>query len=138
LERGMESEDWAAATDEFYSYPKLGKLQVAWNQWVSDGGGPVDEHTADALGVSTRAIASNRQIQNSLANNSEVRTAVAIQPISNPGSNPVQMAGGQSASTGSYYLDQLRIQQQNAASSIPQSVGLPASFQTTSGATLRR
>ncbi len=138
LERGMESENWVAATDEFYSYPKLGKLQSAWNKWVSDGGGPVDNHTADALGVSTRAIASNAQNPNSLANNSEVRTAVAIQPISNPGPSPVQMAGGVSSSSGSYYLDQLRIQQQNSGAAIPQSVSLPAPFQTTGGGTIRR
>ena len=138
LERGMESEDWVAATDEFYSYPKLGKLQSAWNKWVSDGGGPVDNHTADALGVSTRAIASNAQNLNALANNSEVRTAVAIQPISNPGPSPVQMAGGVSSSSGSYYLDQLRMQQQNAGAAIPQSVSLPAPFQTSGGGTIRR
>lgn len=168
LERGMESEDWVAATDEFYSYPKLGKLQAAWNKWVSDGGGPVDNHTADALGVSTRAIASNGQNPNSLpnntlVNNSGVRTAVAIQPIGNPSPNPVQMAGGVSASSGSYYLDQLRLQQQNIAQgqpnapssgnafapatrpeptggpgAIPQTVSLPAPFQTTGGGTIRR
>lgn len=138
LERGMESEDWVAATDEFYSYPKLGKLQSAWNKWVEDGGGPVDNHTADALGVSTRSIARNGQNPNSLANNSEVRTAVAIQPIGNPNPNPVQMAGGVASSSGSYYLDQLRIQQQNSGVGIPQSVSLPAPFQSTGGETIRR
>lgn len=138
LERGMESEDWVAATDEFYSYPKLGKLQSAWNKWVEDGGGPVDNHTADALGVSTRSIARNGQNPNSLANNSEVRTAVAIQPIGNPNPNPVQMAGGVASSSGSYYLDQLRIQQQNSGVGIPQSVSLPAPFQSTGGEFIRR
>jgi len=165
LERGMESDNWVAATDEFYSYPKLGKLQSAWNKWVGDGGGQVENYTADALGVSTRAIASNGQNMNSIANNSDVRTAVATQLIGNSGSNPVQFAGGVSSSTGSYYLDQLRLQQQNVAQgqsqpnaprsgdtfvpatrldpidgpgAIPQRVGLPAAVQTNVGGIIRR
>lgn len=50
LERGMQDEDWVAAVSENYGYPKLGKLQTAWNQWVSDGGGSVTNYTAVALG----------------------------------------------------------------------------------------
>jgi hypothetical protein len=50
LERGMQDEDWVAAVSQTYGYPKLGKLQTAWNQWVSDGGGSVTNYTAIALG----------------------------------------------------------------------------------------
>jgi hypothetical protein len=50
LERGMQDENWDAALAETYGYPKLGKLQTAWNQWVSDGGGSVTNYTALALG----------------------------------------------------------------------------------------
>ncbi|MFN7732346.1 MAG: hypothetical protein ACK5OB_10610 [Pirellula sp.] len=50
LQRGMQDEDWAAAVAEYYGYPKLGKLQSAWQSWVQDGGGKVQQHTAVALG----------------------------------------------------------------------------------------
>lgn len=55
LEDGMKSDDWVRATEKHYGYPKIGKLQTAWNQWVSDGGGAVDGHTALAMGLSTPA-----------------------------------------------------------------------------------
>ncbi|MFO0013655.1 MAG: hypothetical protein ACK553_12990 [Planctomycetota bacterium] len=57
LERGMQNEDWAAAVSETYGYPKLGKLQTAWNQWVSDGGGSVSNYTAIALGYTREGTA---------------------------------------------------------------------------------
>ncbi|MFN9912998.1 MAG: hypothetical protein ACK53L_10455, partial [Pirellulaceae bacterium] len=50
LEEGMRSEDWVAATEHHYAYPKIGKLQTAWNRWVADGGGGIERHTAIALG----------------------------------------------------------------------------------------
>jgi hypothetical protein len=121
LERGMQNDDWVAATDEYYQYPRLGKLQTAWNDWVSNGGGVIDKYTADARGVSTRAIASkvsmsgvtiNNGISNGISNGpSEVQTASAI-AIENKVLHP---------STGSYYLDQLRLNQHNAsaANAIP-------------------
>jgi hypothetical protein len=52
LEEGMRSEDWVAATEHHYAYPKIGKLQTAWNRWVADGGGSIERHTAVALGYS--------------------------------------------------------------------------------------
>jgi hypothetical protein len=55
LEEGMKSEDWVKATEHHYGYPKVGKLQSAWNDWVADGGGPVDGYTAVARGLSARA-----------------------------------------------------------------------------------
>ncbi|MBM3964713.1 MAG: hypothetical protein FJ308_06545 [Planctomycetes bacterium] len=60
LERGMQDEDWASAVAINYGYPKLGKLQLAWNDWVSDGGGNVTSYTADSLGYtgSTATLAS--------------------------------------------------------------------------------
>lgn len=129
LERGMETENWEAATNEFYQYPKLGKLQSAWNRWVADGGGVVDNYTADSLGVSTRAIAANTRNSGSVVNSDMgVRTAVANQIIGNASTVPVQFASSTSptlsamnssmdTSSGSYYLDQFRRQQQNTAPS---------------------
>ena len=129
LERGMETENWVAATDEFYQYPRLGKLQTAWNRWVSDGGGVVDNYTADSLGVSTRSIAANIQNSNSLSGgDSGVRTALAIQNIESQVSNPVQIALANSptinavnksmdTSSGSYYLDEFRRRQQTSTQS---------------------
>jgi hypothetical protein len=139
LERGMETEDWVAATDHFYQYPMLGKLQSAWNKWVADGGGVVDNYTADSLGVSTRAIAARTQNGNTLANNSTlgnnldaVRTAEFVQAVGTPIQNPVRFASidsptlnamnkslNTSADSGSYYLDQFRNQQRNAIQSDP-------------------
>ncbi len=62
LEDGMRTEDWVAATERHYGYPRIGKLQTAWNRWVGDGGGNVDRHTAVALGLSrdTAALAAGR------------------------------------------------------------------------------
>lgn len=62
LEDGMRTEDWVAATEKHYSYPKIGKLQSAWNKWVGDGGGSINRHTADALGLSRRALAANTRV----------------------------------------------------------------------------
>jgi hypothetical protein len=58
LERGMQDEDWVTAISQTYGYPKLGKLQTAWNQWVSDGGGTVANYTAVALGYTSSSSAS--------------------------------------------------------------------------------
>ncbi len=144
LGRGMETNNWDSATDEFYSYPKLGKLQTAWNRWVSEGGGSVDNYTADSLGVSTRALAS---------------TTVPFAVAASPRLDPVNIS--MNTSSGSYYLDEFRRQQQSPAqpnlnsigdsfvpatrqasggspSPIPQSVGLPAPFQTIGGGYVRR
>ncbi len=123
LERGMKSDNWVAATDEFYQYPQLGKLQSAWNRWVSDGGGVVDNYTADSLGVSTLALAAKTQNSGVVAStDTGVRTASANQSIGNSVSIPIQFvaassppfdAGNQTMATssGSYYLDQFRRQQ---------------------------
>lgn len=177
LERGMESNNWDSATDEFYSYPKLGKLQTAWIRWVSEGGGVVDNFTADSLGVSTRALAVNTGNASSVVNNEAgVRTASASLISGNPSTPPVQFATAASpnsnsekismnTSSGSYYLDEFRRQQQPTTqpslnsigdSFVPatrqasngigsptpqspiQSVGLPAPFQTIGGGYVRR
>jgi hypothetical protein len=57
LERGMQDEDWVSAVAQCYGYPKLGKLQLAWNQWVSDGGGAVADYSAVALGYTKSSVA---------------------------------------------------------------------------------
>ncbi len=50
LEDGMRTEDWVGATERAYGYPRIGKLQVAWNKWVGNGGGPVEDFSAIAMG----------------------------------------------------------------------------------------
>ena len=171
LERGMQSDNWVAATDEFYQYPKLGNLQSAWNRWVSDGGGVVDNYTADSLGVSTRVLAAKTQNSGAITSgDTGVRTASANQSIGKPVPIPIQFVAGptldavnktMAPSSGSYYLDQFRRQQQMSTQSsisdgkdsfvpatkqsvypdanpVYQSVGHPAPFQTIGGGTIRR
>ena len=163
LERGMETENWAGATDEFYQYPKLGNLQSAWNSWVRDGGGVVDNYTAAALGVSTRAIAANSSVRTASANQiagnlvsepgpGPLQFAVSAPPTLNVMNNAMSRSSG-STSSGSYYLDQFHRQQQNSpqaslsqskqapiegSNAIPLSSSLPAPFQTIGGGYVRR
>jgi hypothetical protein len=49
LEQGMQTEDWDRATEQFYGYPRLGRLQTAWNSWVAAGGGEVERFTSVAM-----------------------------------------------------------------------------------------
>lgn len=51
LEMGMQTDNWAQAVADSYGYAGLGRLKVAWNAWVSDGGGDVTRYTAGAFGV---------------------------------------------------------------------------------------
>ncbi len=114
LERGMNTNNWAMATEEFYQYPKLGKLQSAWNRWVSDGGGVVDNYKADALGISALAKASNPQ--NNIALINAVRSNPV--PVSSPSSPTLNMLNkSMEASSGSFYVDQFRSHQQTATQS---------------------
>lgn len=50
LEMGMQTDNWAQAVADSYGYAGLGRLKVAWNAWVSDGGGDVARYTAASLG----------------------------------------------------------------------------------------
>ena len=121
LERGMETEDWVAAVEEFYEYPLIGKLQTAWNDWVGDGGGAVLAYTATSRGVSTSSIAA-AGVRSTI--DPSVRTASATMPV-NP-SNPSESEGNGAigrtdtnvaygASTSSYYIEQLK---QNAGTRV--------------------
>ena len=85
LEDGMRTEDWVTAVERHYGYPLVGKLQVAWNQWVADGGGSVENHTALALGLSNRDLgniasrdALSMNSRNNVAANDQVRLASAV------------------------------------------------------------
>lgn len=49
LEQGVSTENWVAALNTHYSYSQLGQLQMAWNQWVADGGGEVTRYTGVAI-----------------------------------------------------------------------------------------
>lgn len=114
LEYGMETEDWVAAVQQYYGYPLMGKLQTAWNDWVSDGGGSVLAYTANARGFSTSSmVAANTS--NDLE--SSVRTASATLPVA-----PATTVGFEDkfrdktadinktlgTSSSSYYLDRLK------------------------------
>ena len=118
LERGMETENWAGATDEFYHYPMLGKLQTAWNSWVSDGGGVVDNYKADALGTSTRALAANSS--------------------TNSGSYYLDQFRRQQLNSPETTLSQSKQAPVEGANAIPLSASLPAPFQTIGGGYVRR
>lgn len=78
LERGMQTDDWVKAIDEFYEYPRLGKLQTAWNNWVRDGGGQVAQYTATSLGYSKSAIAMASSNGSAAG---DVQLASATQPL---------------------------------------------------------
>ena len=83
LERGMQTEDWVTALEQQYQYPRVGKLQTAWNQWVGDGGGQVNNYTAATLGMGRSAIAANtpdNTQSNTAAFDSQVELAAANVP----------------------------------------------------------
>lgn len=70
LEMGMKTNDWVAAVQTYYGYPRIGKLQLAWNDWVAEGGTSqkVAGFTAEARGFSVAhngsgniQLASNRR-----------------------------------------------------------------------------
>jgi len=126
LESGMRDEDWDAAIMECYGYPRLGKLQTAWNQWVSDGGGTVSNYTAVALGHAS-ANATLVAVQPNPAVDPKLQLASASVGGTTPsGLNPrlnsgiESMAGGQS---GGYY--QLQFQRHSSAQVSPDALGSP-------------
>lgn len=143
LERGMNTRDWPAATEEFYKYPKLSKLQSAWNKWVGDGGSLVDNYTAESLGLANATAsnpASNIALVNSVAaaptrggSANMVSTTLSNTPAqvplhaSTPSGYPVANLVNKSMepSTGSFYADQLRTHRQS---------GSPADMQPGGGA----
>lgn len=157
LEKGMDTKDWAATTEEFYHYPKLSKLQTAWNQWVGDGGGVVDNYTAEATGVLIAANAKNTPNNIALVNSVEA-TPTQLNMLSTPMSNTLNKS--MEPRSGSYYIDQFRNHQQNASQSdrnpnrgpfvparvasnddpnaMPQVLSLPAPAQTIGGSYFRR
>jgi hypothetical protein len=122
LEKGMEKEDWIAATEEVYGYPSVGKLQTAWNNWVVEGGGEVTRFTAQSLGFSDRslvALASSRtlgaapiSVEPSIASTRPESDSTSAAPAFASAVKPsVNLNKSLHPSTGSYYLDRLRTQQ---------------------------
>jgi hypothetical protein len=53
LEQGVQTDDWVGSIGQHYGYEQLGHLQVAWNKWVADGGGQVEQYTAANYGRET-------------------------------------------------------------------------------------
>jgi hypothetical protein len=115
LEDGMRTEDWVTATEKHYGYPKIGKLQNAWNQWVADGGGPVAKHTAVALGMSRQEIASSTP-------------AILVSGSTRPHHDNPSNISSSSISADSWYKRQLN---ENSETSQPASVATSTSPATT-------
>jgi len=113
LEAGMSNENWVLATEEYYGYPMIGKLQTAWNKWVYDGGGDVSRHTADALLVSRKSIQQAsvgiRNLENARVANNQTVVSQPIQIAADTSRRPTTVAD--SASSGSsevsWYRQQL-------------------------------
>jgi hypothetical protein len=105
LERGMEEDNWVSAVNEYYQYPMMGKLQLAWTDWVEGGGGAVEAFTAEARGVSTIAASNPRVPQR----DDKLRLASTE---SNKSMNPDNSMNP--SESGSYYLEQLRLVQGSA------------------------
>ncbi len=103
LETGMKTEDWVGATEQHYGYPMIGKLQTAWNRWVGDGGGPVNNYTSVAMNMSSPSAAT-------LAANVPSNSNVAVQPAA--AFAPINANGSQVASAG--YVPQGRFAVGNA------------------------
>lgn len=142
LEQGMQTDNWPQAVAQSYGYEGLGRLKVAWNAWVSDGGGDVTRYTAMALKGETSGAgsgsangvvpASSLITMNQQQPSPTVQQAALQQPISPQVSNP-QAANPQlgntqsavaSAKTAGYYQRQFQMNQ-NAAVPVP----LPSSPQ---------
>ena len=120
LEEGMRTEDWVTATEQHYGYPRVGKLQSAWNQWVGEGGGQIDRYTAVALGHSTKNIASRGPVDPN--NGANVRLASSNQTLSDSSGN--QVAASWRAALGSPQANP-QMTNQNSLNPIAQA---PASF----------
>ncbi len=73
LEEGMRSEDWVTALNNVYGYPRVGKLQSAWNQWVGDGGGEIHAYTAVALGFTSQPLNGTRLASATMTSNQPTR-----------------------------------------------------------------
>jgi len=155
LERGMQDEDWASAVALNYGYPKLGKLQLAWNDWVSDGGGNVTSYTAASLGYtqSTATLASATvDLKGSVPLNSPTASSAAPLIAIAPSSFPSKEASPFIPRKSGYYQQQFQLHGSStqgvsavagdsmtpsSSSSIPVQVGLPAPFQTIGGTVMR-
>jgi hypothetical protein len=118
LEAGMKKNDWVSATNEIYGYPMVGKLQVAWNDWVNNGGRDVSRYTAMARGHGDHSLVARLSTGNtisSLASAQPVVNASATEtgPLEGirTASAEIPRINGESGITvgqGSYYLNELR------------------------------
>lgn len=155
LELGMKSDNWVDATNQVYDYPLVGDLQTAWNLWVADGGGDVIAYTAQSRGLSGKArLASATVPMGSTAQNitqNPVQPAVAWVPVGGvdtavqTASNTLLATNANNSmhpSSGSYYLEKLRVEQQKTVEpsqmSVPHTVGHPRPMQTIGGGTVYR
>jgi hypothetical protein len=86
LERGMMDEDWPTAVAQYYGYPKLGKLQKAWNDWVADGGGTVANHTAVARGY----VAGSAELASANGRPVDAGVRLAVAELPAPAKQPLQ------------------------------------------------
>jgi hypothetical protein len=97
LEQGMLTEDWDRATEQFYGYPRLGRLQTAWNSWVAAGGGEVDRFSSIAMQQAESGI----QLATATSSAAEAAGSEAIAAATSLATNldslPDQWAVGQEA-----------------------------------------
>lgn len=170
LELGMRNDDWYTATEKVYGYPLVGNLQTAWNNWVIDGGGAVNQHTALALGYSTRPLVASNAIAASVQPAVAVTgsDASALQLASGMAADTARIAANtalvdnksmlpstqampsgvavtNSASTGSYYLQQFQKHREgnspndlSGPQGVEHTVGQPRPMQTMGGGTIYR
>ncbi len=158
LEEGLAKDDWVGATKNVYGYPRIGKLQLAWQDWVSHGGGEVAAFTANSLGYTDKTLVASTpmaQPNSSLAispngSQSQVELATANVPsessalalaasipsigVSSPLPNPVVPAVPNKSmhpSTGSYYMNQFQKQQGNGNGG--EAIPAPDAYQYTVG-----
>ncbi len=142
LEQGMQTDNWPQAVAQSYGYEGLGRLKVAWNAWVSDGGGDVTRYTAIAL----KSESSGVEAANSLATagslitmnqplpSPSVQQAALQTPINLQSANPQTMnapatssqSAVASAKTAGYYQRQFQMNQNTAVPApLPSSPQLP-------------
>jgi hypothetical protein len=156
LEMGMQTDNWAQAVADSYGYAGLGRLKVAWNTWVSDGGGDVTRYTAAALSgtPSNHPSLMNPAVGDLLAVQSKAGNTVPGPVMTDGAATMLAVSGSSEAVSGStesvssakatgYYQRQLQIHQgtrvpiSELQAPIQVRAGQPSSMQSIGGPLVR-
>jgi len=156
LEMGMQTDNWAQAVADSYGYAGLGRLKVAWNTWVSDGGGDVTRYTAAALSgtPSNHPSLMNPAVGDLLAVQSKAGNTVPGPVMTGGAATMLAVSGSSGAVSGSsesvssakatgYYQRQLQIHQgtrvpiSELQAPIQVRAGQPSSMQSIGGPLVR-